>query len=138
MTRQSTALLLCVAAMLGKALGDDGDGQAPPDCYSAWAKIPGGGLCFKDSPDLTTNKWGWNNEIPNQDGTYELELWMNAGQCNVSKGQEIGKVTVVVFGGMATVTYEVSSDVVFAEFHLYVGKYKWHYTGIPGSPTVNP
>jgi hypothetical protein len=138
-----------MSAMLGKALAadDDGDEYYPAPCYGAWAKGGiDGGLCFLDHANPPSQRWGWTNKIANADGTTLLELYASAGQCDLSKGEHVGNVTVVVSGvvggsgGTVTVTYQVTSSMVFERFHLYVGRSKWNHISKPSStkPSVAP
>ena len=73
--------------------------------------------CFIDL-NLGFNNWGWTNQLP-QTGTYEMELWAAAGQCDTGKGTLVGTVVVDVDAG--TVTYNVTNPYKLLEVHLYVG-----------------
>ena len=82
---------------------------------SAWAKgdsnVP---FC-----DYFSN-WGWTNPV--QPGTYEMDLWAGAGQCDTSKGTLVGSVTVVYDAdGNVNVTYNVDPPYSLEEYHVYAG-----------------
>ena len=64
--------------------------------------------------------WGWTNPI--MPGTYEMDLWAGAGQCNTSKGTLVGSVTIVYGAdGYVTATYNVAFPYVIKETHFYAG-----------------
>jgi hypothetical protein len=66
------------------------------------------------------SRWGWTNPIT--PGTYEMDLWAGAGQCDTSKGTLVGSVTVVYGGdGYVTVSFNVASPYILDETHVYAG-----------------
>lgn len=73
--------------------------------------------CF-DQDDFS--RWGWTNG-PFGEGTHTFDIYAGAGQCDISKGELAGTVTVEYSGGTVDVTYESNGDFVFTETHLYVG-----------------
>ncbi|MBA7566766.1 hypothetical protein ES708_08462 [subsurface metagenome] len=83
------------------------------------------------------NKWGWTNG-PLVPGDYTFDIYAGAAQCDLSKGENIGTLTVNYDGSTATVTYDITgSDFTMTETHLYVGSDPWPkkngvYTVIPG------
>jgi hypothetical protein len=82
------------------------------------------------------SNWGWTNPIT--PGTYEMELWAAAGQCNTDKGVLVGTVTVVYDDdGNVTVTYNVVSPYTLEETHVYAG-YDMFPTNRQGRETVAP
>jgi hypothetical protein len=110
--------------------------EPPPpeiDCETAYGRLGGNNTCFID---LGFDNWGWTNG-PLGPGTYVMELWAGAGQCDTSKGALVGTVTVVYNGSSVTVTYDLFSEECWlTETHLYVGS-----TPTPlkkGVPTVAP
>lgn len=85
------------------------------DYETAYAKDDAG-ICFIP----TFANWGWTNPIT--PGTYEMDLWAAAGQCDTSKGTLVGSVTVVYNGGgVVTVTYNVEAPYILDETHVYAG-----------------
>lgn len=80
--------------------------------------------------------WGWTNLI--EPGTYEMELWAAAGQCDTTKGTLVGTVTVVYDDdGYVTVTYNVVAPYILDETHVYAG-YEMFPVDKKGYPTVAP
>lgn len=82
------------------------------------------------------NNWGWTNPI--LPGTYEMELWAAAGQCDTDNGILVGYV-IVVYGadGYVSVEYVLFDSYILEETHVYAGT-----TMFPldrrGKPTVAP
>jgi hypothetical protein len=62
--------------------------------------------------------WGWTNPI--MPGTYTMNLWAGAAQCDTTKGTLVGTVTVV-YDTNVTVTYNVGAPYLLEETHLYAG-----------------
>ena len=93
-------------------------------CYiyeSAWAEGSGDGVTAFSFCDNGFSNWGWSNLIG--PGTYGgWTLWAGAGQCDTSKGLDVGTVDVVYDGeGYVTVTYNLSSPYyILRETHVYV------------------
>jgi hypothetical protein len=91
-------------------------------CYiyeTAYAK-GSSAICFIP----TFANWGWTNPIT--PGTYEMDLWAAAGQCDTSKGIKVGTVTVVYNGGgYVTVNYNVAFPYSLEETHVYAGTTKF-------------
>ena len=101
---------------------------------TAFAKDVTGGsaTCFLDL-DLNDdgkgdfNRWGWTNgELV--EGDYEFELYAGAGQCDVRKGTDVGRVNVSYHDGSATVTFTAegkngSTGVAYSmeDAHAYIG-----------------
>jgi hypothetical protein len=106
-------------------------------CYtyeSAWAK--GGDDIANSFCDNGFSNWGWSNLI----GPREYDgwtLWAGAGQCDTSKGMDVGTVDVVYDGyGYVVVIYNVDSPYILEETHVYVD-----YGMFPlnaGGPTTAP
>lgn len=68
----------------------------------------------------TFANWGWTNLI--SPGTYTMDLWAGAAQCDISKGTEVGSVTVMYGSdGYVTVTYDVKPPYLLEETHVYAG-----------------
>lgn len=86
-------------------------------CYiyeSAWAKgdsnVPFCGYFAN---------WGWTNPI--LPGSYTMDLWAGAGQCDTSKGMLVGTVTANYDGANVNVTYNVGAPFLLTETHVYAG-----------------
>ena len=95
----------------------------PTDCEeTAFAYDPSNATCFDQFSEFINNpeRWGWSNGSYGQ-GTYTMELWGGAGQCDLSKGALVGSLTLNYSGSTATVTYNTIPPYSLAEAHLYVG-----------------
>ena len=68
----------------------------------------------------TFANWGWTNPI--KPGTYTMDLWAGAAQCDTTKGTQVGTV-IVVYGidGYVTVTYNMNKGFLLEETHVYAG-----------------
>jgi hypothetical protein len=91
-------------------------------CYiyeSAWAEGSGTGVTATPFCDTFSN-WGWTNQIG--PGTYTgWTLWAGAGQCDPSKGLNVGTVDVEYdVNGFVVVTYNVGFPYIIKETHVYV------------------
>jgi hypothetical protein len=91
-------------------------------CYvyeSAWAEGSGTGVTVYPFCDNGFNNWGWSNRIGPE--TYEgWTLWAGAGQCDTSKGLNVGTVDVAYVGNYVVVTYNVAFPYIIKETHVYV------------------
>jgi hypothetical protein len=96
-------------------------------------------LCFIDIPNEGINRWGWTNGAYGP-GTYYLDIYAGAGQCDVSKGTLVGLLTVDYDGSTAIVTYNTCGGYMMDEVHLYVGNDILAWDDNPGDPgyTVAP
>ncbi len=139
-------------AQSGTNLGynDFGNFHPPGEAGTAFAKGANGtAKCFLDIPNLQNNRWGWSNGTLTP-GTYTFTLWQGAGQCDTSKGTNVGTVTVTYIGAptkTVTVTYNLTGGHRMSEAHVYVGtdilpKKNGKYTVAPGQypqgATFNP
>ncbi len=77
-------------------------------------------LDFTDEDGTGFNRWGWFNG-PLAAGTYYMDIYAGAGQCDLTKGTLVGLLTVVYDGATAVVTYETCGSYYMDEAHLYVG-----------------
>ena len=108
-------------------------------CYiyeSAWAEGSGAGVTAEPFCDSFSN-WGWTNQIG--PGTYTgWTLWAGAGQCDPSKGLDVGTVDVVYDGdGYVTVEYTLNSPYyILKETHVYVDVYPFPFNA--SGPTTAP
>jgi len=93
-------------------------------CYveggSAWAQGSGDGVTAYAFCNNGFNNWGWSNLI-SQGYSGEWTLWMGAGQCDTSKGTNVGTVSVVYgLDGVVTVIFNPTYPNIFIETHVYV------------------
>jgi hypothetical protein len=114
--------------------------EPPPleSCETAFAYGVGDASCFigMSSGRNTISRWGWTNG-PLAEGSYWFDIYAAAGQCDLSKGTNVGTLTVHYQGGTAQVCYNEFQGVTLSETHLYVGN-----DPLPldkkGYPTVAP
>ncbi|MBT8267647.1 MAG: hypothetical protein KJN59_00355, partial [Bacteroidia bacterium] len=92
--------------------------------------------CFL--PEFT--RWGWTTLLDFSEETgqssYTLDIYAGAGQCDLSKGTDVGSV-VVTYNADSSITFDYNLEgYVLSEAHIYVGvdEYPTHN----GSETVAP
>lgn len=116
--------------------GGGGSGGGDPLIETAYAFNPLYSDCFIP----TFSNWGWTNTVA-AGTTYSFDLIAAAGQCDISKGFDVGSVTLLITGTSATVTYTLTPPYVLEEVHFYVGTTdfprvkqgkNWTYTAAPG------
>lgn len=101
----------------------------PGNCETAYAFGGCDAHCFLN---LCCNHWGWTNG-PLGPGHYEFQIWAGAAQCNLSKGDLIGTLTVDYDGSEVDVHYDIAgSGYTMTKTHLYV------YAGPNPIPTDHP
>ena len=78
-------------------------------------------LCFLNIPNKQGNNWGWTNQIG--PGTYDWPIYAGAGQCDISKGTEVGNLHVVYASGTVTITYQMfpGYEQQLSDTHVWVG-----------------
>ncbi|MEJ2051097.1 MAG: DNRLRE domain-containing protein [Calditrichota bacterium] len=86
-------------------------------CETAYAYEDEYAHCFSE---YDFNNWGWTNG-PLGTGTYTFDIYAGAGQCDLSKGTQVGVLTVEYDGSTVTATYDLNSGNVLNEVHLYIG-----------------
>ncbi len=74
-----------------------------------------------DLANVNGNNWGWTNEFPSINGTYQMDLYAAAGQCDISKGALVGNVQVVYNNGSVDITVSTLSGYKMTEAQLHVG-----------------
>jgi hypothetical protein len=94
--------------------------------------------CFSDAG---FSRWGWNIG-PLLPGTYTYDVYAGAGQCDITKGQFVGTVTISYDGTHVTALYDLTNEYSHSETHLYAGtspfptKNNGRYTVAPGQYSV--
>lgn len=92
--------------------------------------------CF--IPDF--NRWGWTTFLDFSEATgqasYEMDIYSGAGQCDLTKGTDVGSVNVIYSDGTLTFDYDLDGFVL-SESHIYVG-YNPYPTKPNGQETVAP
>ena len=85
--------------------------------------------CFQNFSEFIDNpsRWGWTNG-PYPNGTYSFQIYSGAGQCDITKGQLVGKLELKYTGSTVTATYTLSGTnpktgipYSLKEVHLYLG-----------------
>jgi len=87
------------------------------------------------------NRWGWTTFLDfseeNGQTSYVLDIYSGAGQCDLSKGNDVGSVTVT-YNEDSTITFEYNLEgYLLSEAHIYVGSDPYP-TNNSGSETVAP
>ena len=93
------------------------DCEPPTGCETAFARYSTNNTCFIDDG---FQRWGWINFF-SATGTYNMELYAGAGQCDLTKGEQSGNVEVVWESTTVTVTINLLSGFIMKEAHLYIG-----------------
>ncbi|WP_159439029.1 T9SS type A sorting domain-containing protein [Maribacter ulvicola] len=108
-------------------------------CETAYARSSSENVrtCFTQISNLSGGNWGWTNKIPSINGTYELDLYAAAGQCDISKGALVGNVNIVYNNGSVNVMVSAQDGYMIAEAQLYVGSSETPVKG-NGDLTVAP
>ena len=122
----------------------DGDpscaGGSIDGCETAFARSRDENVrtCFDDVPNFSSPRWGWTNELPSANGTYDLDLYAAAGQCNISNGALIGNVQVTYNNGSVDVSVSTFNGYHMTEAQLYVGADPIPTNPNNGNQTVAP
>ncbi len=102
--------------------------------------------CFSEEiiNNVSFARWGWTNGPITEGEELTYDIYAGAGQCDLSKGTLVGKLTIVYADGKFTATYKMTelSDYTgktytMSETHLYVGNQPYpkkgpNYTVAPG------
>ena len=116
--------------------------------YDCTCAPPGGGCetaYAYYNPNISTcfsywgfKSWGWTNG-PLGPGDYTFDLYAGAAQCNLSKGENIGTLTVNYDGSTVHVYYDITgSGYTMSETHLYIGPTPIPPNNKPGVPGQYP
>ena len=88
------------------------------------------------------SRWGWTSLLDFSEETgqssYDLAFYSGAGQCDLSKGTDVGIITVT-YNNDSTITfdYTLHNGYLLSEAHIYVGS-AMYPIGNNGSETVAP
>ncbi|MFX0557711.1 lamin tail domain-containing protein [Maribacter sp. CXY002] len=77
--------------------------------------------CLLDIANVSGNRWGWTNEFPSINGTYQMDVYAAAGQCDISKGALVGNVEIIYTDGKIDVTVSTLSAYEMTDAQLHVG-----------------
>ncbi len=102
----STFSLTCDCGGTGKAI-----------CETAFARYAPANTCFND---IGFERWGWTNG-PLGSGSYTMDVYAGAGQCDLAKGTHVGTLSVNYNGTAATATFSMFNGFWMEETHLYIG-----------------
>jgi hypothetical protein len=72
---------------------------------------------------ITKNRWGWAINV-SAEGTTTHDVYVGAGLNNTTKALKVGTVTIDNYGGVVTVTYNLTGSYVMEEAHVYAGDFK--------------
>jgi hypothetical protein len=86
-------------------------------------------------PEYGFSRWGWTIG-PLNAGSYTLDLYAGAAQCDLTKGTLVGTVSVVYDGTSVTVNFNVNTPYILGETHVYAGQGMFPLKN--GEPTVAP
>ena len=100
---------------------DNGGGS--DECETAFAF---GDLCFLDDVEHNFNRWGWRIgplDVETLWNTLEFDIYAGVGQCDISKGTLVGKLTISYDqrSDQLIVKYIMNSPYTLDKTHLYVG-----------------
>ena len=125
--------------------GGGGGGGGDPIIETAYGYNALYSTCFIP----TFANWGWTNQLDPTLRSFTFDLIAGAGQCDQSKGLNVGTVTLSIGGtpwSSATVTYTMTAPYVLEEVHFYIdalpfpmvqkGK-NWVQTVAPGQYPYN-
>jgi hypothetical protein len=89
-------------------------------CETAYAKANQNSTCFLGLAGVNANNWGWSNQVTSS-GTWDWPIWAGAGQCETSKGTQVGTLHVSYDGKNVTVKYNLFAGFKSTGTHLWVG-----------------
>jgi hypothetical protein len=104
---------------------DDGPPQVRA-CETAFARSAASATCFigadfdADGADDGFARWGWSNGAFGP-GSYSLDVYAAAGQCDTSKGTLVGTLALTYDGSSATVVFATLPGFDLEETHVYIG-----------------
>lgn len=94
---------------------DPGTGPGGDRCETAWAY---GSNAFCGDPVLGVTRWGWYDQLMAEGETTQT-LWAGAGQCDTSKGTNVGSVSYNLNSGNLTVNIATTGEFYLTEVHYY-------------------
>jgi len=108
--------------------------EPEPECETAFARDIDGANCFLDNG---FSRWGWSIEM-SEPGEMTYDIYAGAGQCDISKGEMAGTVTISYSDdGAVTFDYNMLDGYTVSETHEYAGSSMFPTTK-KGKPTVAP
>ncbi len=107
--------------------------EPPTGCETAYARDENSNRCFTEDG---FGNWGWTNSYSSE-GTYTLDLYSGAGQCNLNAGTKSGEVTLEISNGRARVSVQMEPGFVMTEAQYYIGEAMYPVNN-GNQPTVAP
>lgn len=100
--------------------GDPDEPEVTYACETAFAYAPSdeGGTCFLN---MGFDRWGWTLGTLSEGDSRTYDLYAGAGQCDTTKGELVGTVSVKYLDGQANVRYSTDYPYTLDETHLYLG-----------------
>jgi hypothetical protein len=113
---------------------DQNTTNASYTCETGIARYPNANTCFLN---FGYSRWGWSNG-PFSVGSYQMDIWVGAGQCDTSKGYLGGMLNLVYNSTTATIGCTSAPNYWFDKLHLYIGQNQMPSAGIAfgNYPTV--
>ncbi len=79
-----------------------------------------GAASFTTLSNGAIHRWGWSLQIA-APGSYTYDVYVGAGQNDLSKGTRVGTVTITYTGTAVTAAYNLDAGYVAMQQHLYAG-----------------
>lgn len=98
------------------------------------------GTAFMFSEDVrinevtNSNRWGWIEFYDDAEGSITRDIYVGAGQNNLSNGTNIGSVTISRSGTMLNFDFNLSGDYEFSSLHIHVADTEEEAFGVAKSP----
>ena len=100
---------------VGDACDDDGGSEGCETAYMV-------GDVELNELGYPGNNWGWAEQFMNEgDGEYVYEIYAGAAQNDISRGDQVGNVTLTADGDEYTVVVDYFEGVDVNDFHVYIG-----------------
>ncbi|TRO65140.1 hypothetical protein [Christiangramia sabulilitoris] len=80
-----------------------------------------------------SNRWGWI-EFFDEDGSITRDIYVGAGQNDLSKGTNIGSVTISRDGSNLKFDFDLEGDYSFSSLHIHVADTEEEAYGVAKSP----
>ena len=103
-------------------------------CETAFARLDGFENCFSQ---YGFTDWGWTNGLL-LEGTYTLDLYANAQQCNLNMADLAGELIVDYNDDTVMVIYELFSNFLLNFTNVYVGCDAIPINPLTGNETILP
>ncbi|MFD0977702.1 T9SS type A sorting domain-containing protein, partial [Salinimicrobium gaetbulicola] len=88
------------------------------ECETIFGYDEDSATCFSE---YGFSRWGWTHLIAENSGSTTFDLYAGAAQCMIGKGSFAGTATITYEDGYVTVEYNMASNYVLNEAHVYIG-----------------